>query len=250
MPSACSSMSEEFWRVQVLGTTPSTQDMVKNLADTGEPEGLAIQSLQQTKGRGRHGNEWTSPMGNLYLSVLLRPSCKADQAGQMAFVTALALSEAMDEVIESSHVKTLKWPNDILIDGKKISGILLESKLDKHGRVDYLVIGTGVNIFAPPEGAEGLDRIKREPVFVNKFRDLYLDKLKDRYTSWQNKGFAPIREAWLKQAHGLNKNMKIRLPESSYEGVFLGIDETGALIAEIDGARKSFTAGEVHFGMN
>ncbi len=243
-------MSDSFWRVQVLGTTPSTQDMVRNMADAGEPEGLAIQSLQQTKGRGRHGNEWASPMGNLYLSVLLRPTCKADVAGQVAFVTGLALSDAIGEVMDVSHTKTLKWPNDILIDGKKISGILLESKLDKHGRVDYLIIGTGVNIFAPPEGTEGLDRIKKERLAVNTFRDLYLEKLLDRYTSWQNKGFAPVREAWLKQAHGMDKNMKIRLPEITYEGIFRGIDETGALIADVDGTQRTFTAGEVHFGAN
>lgn len=249
MRSVSSSM-DDFWRVQVLGTTPSTQDMVRASAETGEPEGLAIQSLQQTKGRGRHGNDWTSPMGNLYMSLLLRPSCKADKAGQMAFVVALALSDAMDEVIDPSHTKTLKWPNDILIDNKKVSGILLESKLDSHGRVDYLIVGTGINIFAPPEGAVGLDQIKREPVYVNKFRDLYLAKLLDRYTSWQNKGFAPVREAWLKQAHGIGQNMKIRLPEITYEGVFEGIDESGALIARIDGEQRIFTAGEVHFGVN
>ncbi len=249
MPPVFSSMADDsFWRIQVLGTTPSTQDIVHGLAENGEPEGLAIQALQQTKGRGRHGNEWSSPIGNLYLSTLLRPVCKPDKAGQMAFVTALALSRAMDDVMEEGHVKTLKWPNDILIDGKKISGILLETRLDKHGRVDYLIIGTGVNIFAPPEGAEGLDRIKKERLAVNTFRDIYLGHLRDAYQAWQDKGFAPVREAWLKQAHGLDKPMKIRLPEVSYEGVFRGIDETGALIADVDGARRIFTAGDVHFG--
>lgn len=243
-------MADDFWRVQVLGTTPSTQDIVRGLAETAEPEGLAVQSLQQTKGRGRHGNDWTSPMGNLYLSVLLRPSCRADKAAQMAFVVALALSDAFDEAIEGGHEKTLKWPNDILIDGKKISGILLETKLDNHGRVDYLIIGTGVNIFAPPEGAEGLDRIKKERVAVNTFRDLYLQKLRERYISWQDKGFAPVRDAWLKQAHGIGKTMKIRLPETSYEGTFDGVDESGALIAIVDGERRIFTAGDVHFGVN
>lgn len=243
-------MADDFWRVQVLGTTPSTQDVVRGLAETGEPEGLAVQALQQTKGRGRHGNDWVSPMGNLYLSVLLRPSCKADKAAQMAFVVALALSDAMGEVIEDGHDKKLKWPNDILIDGKKISGILLETKLDAHGRVDYLIIGTGVNIFAPPEGAEGLDRIKKERLAVNTFRDLYLQKLRDRYISWQDKGFAPVREAWLKQAYGVGQTMKIRLPEIGYEGTFVGVDESGALIATVDGERKIFTAGDVHFGVN
>lgn len=243
-------MADDFWRVQVLGTAPSTQDIVRGLAETGEPEGLAVQSLQQTKGRGRHGNDWTSPMGNLYVSTLLRPLCRADKAAQMAFVVALALSDALDEAMEDGHVKTLKWPNDILIDGKKISGILLETKLDSHGRVDYLIIGTGVNIFAPPEGSEGLDRIKKERVAVNTFRDLYLQKLRERYISWQDKGFAPVREAWLKQAHGIGKAMKIRLPETSYEGTFDGVDENGALIAIVDGERRIFTAGDVHFGVN
>ena len=240
----------DFWRVQVLGTTPSTQDVVRGLAETGEPEGLAVQSLQQTRGRGRHGNDWVSPMGNLYLSLLLRPSCRADKAAQMAFVVALALSDAMDEVIEDGYVKTLKWPNDILIGGKKVSGILLETKLDKHGRVDYLIVGTGVNIFAPPEGAEGLDRIKKERLAVNTFRDLYLQKLRTYYIEWQDKGFAPVREAWLKQAHGLGGTMTIRLPETSYEGTFDGIDDSGALIATVNGERKIFTAGDVHFGVN
>lgn len=239
-----------FWRVQVLGTTPSTQDLVRSLAETGEPEGLAIQALQQTKGRGRHGNEWSSPMGNLYLSVLLRPSCRADRAGQMAFVCALALSDAMDEVLADPSAKTLKWPNDILIGGRKISGILLETRLDSHGRVDFLIIGTGVNIFAPPEGAAGLDNLKKERLAINTFRDLYLEKLRTRYMSWQDKGFAQIREAWLKQAHGLGQTMKIRLPELTYEGVFRGIDDNGALIADVAGEEKIFTAGEVHFGVN
>ena len=237
-----------FWRVQVLGTTPSTQDVVSGLAETGEPEGLAVQALQQTKGRGRHGNSWSAPMGNLYISKLLRPSCRADKAGQLAFVVAVSLSDAMDEVIEDGHTKTLKWPNDILIDGKKVSGILLESKLDKHGRVDYLVVGTGVNLFAPPEGAIGLDSIKKERLAVNTFRDLYLDKLHARYISWQDKGFAEIRQSWLKQAHGLGQEMQIRLPEITYRGVFDGIDENGTLIATVDGERRTFTAGEVHFG--
>ncbi len=249
MPSRPFSMADAFWRVQVLGTTPSTQDVVRGLAETGEPEGVAVQALQQSGGRGRHGNVWTSPMGNLYISKLLRPSCRADKAAQMAFVAAVALSDAIDEVMEKGHVKTLKWPNDVLIDGKKISGILLESKLDTHGRVDYLIIGTGVNIFAAPEGAISMDEIKSDRIFVNGIRDLYLEKLYIRYQEWQENGFAPLREAWLKQAHGVNEPMRIRLPETTYHGIFRGVDENGVLIAEVDGQMRTFTAGEVHFGV-
>lgn len=240
----------DFWRVQVLGTTPSTQDMVRNLADTGEPEGLAIQALQQTKGRGRHGNQWSSPMGNLYMSVLLRPACRADKVGQMAFVVANALSETLDDFLEEGHKKTLKWPNDVLVDGKKISGILLESKIDSHGRVDYLIVGTGLNIFAPPDGAASLDALKKERIAINTVRDAYLARLFREYKDWQDKGFGETRKAWLKQCHGLGQTINIRLPEITYQGVFEGIDEEGALMAKIDGTLKKFTAGEVHFGVS
>lgn len=239
----------DFWRPQVLGSTSSTQDMVRSMADAGEAEGVAIQSLQQTGGRGRHGNTWTSPMGNLYVSVLLRPNCTPTKAAQLAFVAAVALSDAMDDVMKEGHVKTLKWPNDILINGKKVSGILLESAL-KEKIVDYVIIGTGVNIFAPPEGAIGLDAVKKAPVFVNVFRDLYLSRLQTHYESWKDKGFASIRDAWLKQAHGIGMDMTIRLPEISYQGTFKGIDENGSLLAEVDGQSRVFTAGEVHFGAN
>jgi BirA family transcriptional regulator, biotin operon repressor / biotin---[acetyl-CoA-carboxylase] ligase len=244
------SMTDNFWRVQVLGSTHSTQDLVKAMADSGEPEGLAIQALTQTGGRGRHGNQWVSPMGNLYLSVLLRPECPLSDAGQLAFIFALALSNAVDGFMGEHHHITLKWPNDVLVDGKKLAGVLLESGgVNEKGRVSYIIAGTGVNIFAAPDGAIGLDSIKKKPVFVNGFRDVYLEKINFFYHQWQEKGFATLRTAWLKQAHGLNAPMRIRLPEASFSGIFRSIDETGALIAEIEGHERVFTAGEVHFGM-
>jgi BirA family biotin operon repressor/biotin-[acetyl-CoA-carboxylase] ligase len=237
------------WNVTVLGTAESTQDLVRTAALSGEGEGYAVQSLQQTKGRGRHGNEWDSPMGNLYLSVLLRPKSGPETAGQMAFVVALALSAAIDPYIDpAKDRKSLKWPNDILIGGLKISGILLETNLKGIAAIDYLIVGTGVNIFAPPEGRVGLDSLKTKPVYVNVFRDEYLAQLAVYYDLWTKKGFAPIREEWLKQAHGLGQALKVRLPEITYEGTFEGIDDSGALLLKADGKVRTFTAGEVHFG--
>lgn len=234
------------WRITVVGSVGSTQDVVKTAGEGGEPEGFVLQSLQQTGGRGRHGNQWTSPMGNLYMSILLRPDCAAGETGQIAFVVALALSKAMDEFIEDGHVKTLKWPNDILIDQKKVSGILLESNI-VNNHCDYLVVGVGVNILTAPEGRIGLDSIKSKPVPIHPFRDRVLAHLSDYMDAWRTGGFSPIRDEWLKQAHGLGQPMTIRLPEVTYEGVFEGIDEDGGLLAAIDGQTKRFTSGDVHF---
>lgn len=187
-------------------------------------------------------------MGNLYLSALLRPSCGPNGAGQIAFVAALALSKALEDYIDpEKDRKTLKWPNDVLVNGLKISGILLETNI-KDAAIDYLIIGSGVNIFAPPEGRIGLDGIKTKPVYVNVFRDEYLAHLAGYYSLWREKGFAPIREEWLQQAHGLGQALTVRLPEVRYEGLFDGIDETGALRLKAGDEVKMFTAGEVHFG--
>lgn len=235
------------WRITVTGQVPSTQDLVRVAAEGGEPEGFVVQALQQTGGRGRHGNVWASPMGNLYMSLLLRPDCAAGEAGQVAFIVALALSKAMDEFMNTdNHTKTLKWPNDILIDGKKVSGILLESEIN-DGHCDYLVVGIGVNILAYPEDRIGLDAVKKKPVPIHPFRDRVLAHLSDYMEGWRAHGFSPIREEWMKQAHGLDKPMTIRLPEVSYPGILKGIDEHGGLIAEIDGQIKRFTSGDVHF---
>lgn len=235
------------WRITVAGQVPSTQDLVRVAAEGGEPEGFVVQALQQTGGRGRHGNQWASPMGNLYMSLLLRPDCSAGEAGQVAFIVAIALSKAMDEFMDTdAHAKTLKWPNDILIDGKKVSGILLESEIT-NSHCDYLVIGVGVNILAYPEDRIGLDAVKKKPVPIHPFRDRVLAHLSDYMDVWRTQGFSAIRDEWLKQAHGLNAPMSIRLPEVTYQGIFKGLDEQGGLMAEIDGQIKRFTSGDVHF---
>ncbi|HEY8192261.1 MAG TPA: biotin--[acetyl-CoA-carboxylase] ligase, partial [Alphaproteobacteria bacterium] len=145
-------MNRPDWKIHTYAQLGSTQDYVKELGDEGLPEGTVVQCLTQTKGRGRHGRTWTSPMGGLYMSVLLRPECAAPVAGQLSFVVAVAVSAAMDEVLGKDHKKTLKWPNDILIDGKKCAGILLESGM-AGAMVNWMAVGIGVNIMSAPEDA-------------------------------------------------------------------------------------------------
>lgn len=236
------------WRFEQYQRVVSTQNYVFDAIDEGEAEGFVVQALQQHGGKGRHGNQWSSPIGNLYMSVLLRPKCGLEACGQLAFVVAVALSDALDSYIDpKKHDKALKWPNDVLVDGLKISGILLESNI-KDNALNAIVLGMGVNIFNAPEFGVALNNIAREPVYVNKVRDAILDKLSYYYESWQEKGFAPIREAWLKQAYGIGTPMTARLPNESFKGIFKGITEDGSLILDQDGEDKIIHAAEVHFG--
>lgn len=238
------------WTIETFAVLPSTQDEVKDRAlEDGADEGLVIQALTQSEGRGRHGNAWVSPMGNLYMSVLLRPLCTADLAGQISFIVALAVSAAMDEFMVEGHKKTLKWPNDILIDGKKCAGILLESELSPKGLVGHLVIGVGVNILSAPEERIALKEVSGENrLAVHPFRDRVLHHLDAFYHVWKAEGFAPIRKAWLAQAHGIGHKMSARLPQREEKGIFRDIDESGALILETSGHKQIvIRAGEIYF---
>jgi BirA family biotin operon repressor/biotin-[acetyl-CoA-carboxylase] ligase len=236
------------WNVSVVASATSTQDVLKDRAAQGAGEGTVVQALLQTAGRGRHGNAWDSPMGNLYMSALFCPDIPADRAGQMAFVAAVALSAAMEPYIDGkAHDKRLKWPNDVLIDGLKVSGILLETVLIKD-RVSHLIVGMGVNILAPPEGRTGLDAVKSKPVYVNVFRDDVLKRLDHDYALWRNAGFAPIRDEWLAQAYGLRAEITVRLPEVTLSGVFEGIDPEGALMLRQGTHLTLIRSGDVHFG--
>ncbi len=238
------------WKINLLGSVETTQAPVHDAALKGAEEGFVMQAMKQTGGKGRQGNQWDSPMGNLYMSVLLRPSCGLERAGELAFVIAVALSKALDDYIEASkHKKTLKWPNDVLVDGLKLSGILLESNLNKDNALESIVLGMGVNIFNAPELAVSLNNVAEIPVYVNKVRDNILDKLSYYYDFWEKRGFAPIRDLWLEQAYGLDQSMTARLPNETYKGIFKGITEEGSLILSLDdGVEKVIHAAEVHFG--
>ncbi len=237
------------WKIEVTDTMPSTQDAVLARAEENAPEGLVVQTLEQSQGRGRQGNQWTSPLGNLYMSLLLKPLCKPDLAGQISFVIGLALSAAMNPYVQAPHKKTLKWPNDILIDGKKCAGILLESRLSGRGLVESLAVGIGVNILAPPPERAGLQQIAGEKrIAIHRFRDEVLAYISDYYDGWKSAGFIPVRRDWLNQAHGLNHKITARLPGGETKGIFRDIDETGALIIEnASGENLSIRAGEVYF---
>ncbi len=233
------------WSVHTYASLPSTQDYVKELAQEGLPEGLVIQAIEQRAGKGRHGRHWFSPMGNLYMSVLLRPGCDVAQAGQLAFVTAVALSVAMDEVVDkNNHQKALKWPNDILIDGKKVSGILIEKEGDAY------VVGVGVNIMNPPDDAVGLNQVTWEiNVPIHPFRDKFLNHLGLFYAQWQKDGFAPIRRRWLAEAFRLNEEITVSTPPPGQSGIFRDLDEHGCLVLEQKNGKKlAINSGEVYFG--
>ncbi|MEP3245851.1 MAG: biotin--[acetyl-CoA-carboxylase] ligase [Sneathiella sp.] len=241
-----------FFTLSAFETIDSTNIHARKLGDEGALEGQLIWSLRQEQGVGRRGRDWSSPEGNLYCSVLLRPGCSASEGAKLSFLVAAAMRRAIAPHLPAPDGLSLKWPNDLLINQKKLVGILLESKSNAEGILDWLVIGTGVNVASFPKQTNGLSatslRAEGGRMSLETLLEDYAFNLLALYEQWKNEGFEPIRQEWLAHAHGLQKKITVRLPHEEFSGIFKDIDPSGALVLrQEDGTTRLVTAGEVFF---
>lgn len=238
------------WDLRVFDSLDSTNEEIRRQAETGMAEGLAVLAKQQTAGRGRRGRAWESPPGNLFLSLLLRPKVSPAQAATLSFLTAVALGEALELAApQLGPAIACKWPNDVLVNGAKIAGILLESRTAPDGNLDWVTVGIGVNLtWHPAETPYPVTSLAAHNTGIapQDFAPWLLARYGYWYGRWQAEGFAPVRAAWLKKAQGLGQPVVVRLPDRELHGVFAALDEGGALILEMpDGRRQTVTAGDV-----
>ncbi len=223
--------------IRAVPTTGSTNDDMAAMAQADAAEGSWLRADRQTGGRGRQGRVWTSPPGNLHASTLVRVRRSDPPAPSLALAAAVALHEVTARFAPGVRIK---WPNDLLVDGAKLAGILLE----RAG--DAVVIGFGVNLAHHPQGLErpvtsiaALAGFAPEP-------DAYLEMLVESFARWlarwRSEGIAPVRAQWLARAHPLGTALST--PEGA--GLFDGLDESGALRLRLpDGATRVVHAGDV-----
>jgi BirA family transcriptional regulator, biotin operon repressor / biotin---[acetyl-CoA-carboxylase] ligase len=212
---------------------------------------LWITAAEQSSGKGRRGRAWTSPQGNLYASLVLLDPSEPRRAADLCFVAALAVSDAVHAVAPRAATgMSLKWPNDILVDGAKVAGILIEG-MHADGRFSA-VIGVGVNIASHPEGTPypaahlaASDAALDCAIFFAAMSDAFAVRL----AQWnRGKDFVSIRKDWLARAAGLGQRIVVRLPDSQIDGVFEALDDEGALILlDDEGRRRPVSAGEIFF---
>ncbi len=228
-------------------TLGSTNAEALALARAGERGPVWITAQSQSAGRGRRGNAWVSPRGNLYATLLLSEPSPPAAAPQLSFVAALALHDAVADCAPqlgpSLHVK---WPNDLLLGPAKFAGILIEGESEP---VFAVAIGIGVNCANHPDDtafpatdlAAAGALVAPDALFAALAR-----AMQQRLTQWQRgDGFAGIRADWLKRAAGIGQPIQVRLPERELSGRFHGLDEAGRLLVEQPGGMITVTAGEV-----
>jgi len=241
---------------RVLTETDSTMAEAARRAADGVPGPEWTLSLSQTAARGRRGRAWAMPEGNFAASLLMRPSGNAAEAAHRSFVAALALSEAFQAIGADAGDITLKWPNDVLVQNRKIAGILLESQSDGQGGVAHLVVGIGVNLVAAPAP----DALEQGAVRPISFRDASgvtvipedfltplaaaFDRLERHFATF---GFDPIRAAWLSQAARLGEVITARLPNEEITGTFRDVDSDGNLVLETAQGPRRIAAAQIFF---
>ena len=210
-----------------------------------------IMAVEQTEGRGRRGRDWSAPPGNLAATLIYHPACTAQEAAFRSFMAALALFEALALHVDRTRL-ALKWPNDVLLDGGKIAGILLESA-GRGPFVDWLAVGVGVNLIHAPEirGApfppvsltgQGGPEVSPEQ---------FLAELAGNFATEEKKldalGFSRIRKDWLRHAARLGEIITARTPQAEITGIFQTVDADGNLVLETEDGPRAIPAADIYF---
>lgn len=239
----------------VLAEVDSTNSEAARLAKAGLRQPTWIMARRQTAARGRRGRAWVSPEGNFAATLVFRPAGGPVAAAQRSFVAALALADALSAVCGPSVPLSLKWPNDVLLNGGKVAGILLES-LGTGGSVDHLAIGIGVNLAAAPP-ADLVEPGAVTPVSVagetglTVSSDEFLTQLAiafaRREAQMATYGFAPIRTAWLAGAARLGQPITARTGTEAITGTFDGLAEDGSLILTTPQGARTIPAADIYF---
>lgn len=232
--------------IRTVPETGSTNADMAALARTGLAEGVWLRAERQTRGRGRQGRAWASPPGNLYASTLVRLRAVDPPPASLGLLAAVALEEAARVYLPGDGL-LLKWPNDLLLDGAKLSGVLLE-------RVgDAVVVGIGVNLAQHPDlpdrpvtslAAHGVD------VAPADFAETLAEGFARWVGTWRGQGLPPVRARWLERAHPAGTALTVRLPDGGDEqGLFAGLDADGALLLRLaDGRVRAIHAADVFLG--
>ena len=231
------------WVVHAHDLLGSTSDEAWRLARQGAPHGTAVWAKAQTTGRGRWGRTWSSPEGNLHVSVVLH--CAESVAPQLGFVAALAVADAVDSVCGRARAR-LKWPNDVLLEGGKLAGLLLEVEHTAHGAA--VVLGVGINLRHFPTDV-GYAATSLHAHGVDMAAETMLDKLlvslAFRLDEWRGCGFGHICAEWSKRGHRRGDALRISAVSERVEAIFLGLDQDGSLLVLVNGRTRRFASAEI-----
>jgi len=237
--------------ISAFRSVRSTNDLAAELAEKGAPEGTIVTAEEQTKGRGRLGRGWHSPAGaGIYVSIILKPRFKPDKAPGISIMTAIALADTVKKFCPGEV--RIKWPNDILINGRKTAGILTELSADKN-KINHIVVGVGINVNHRAEDfpedlkniATSLRRVNRKKVSRVELLKTFLYNFEREYKDYPKYQLKKSHDKIKRYSSLIGREIKIREGRNIVEGTAVDIDSSGRLIIERDGKTTPIIAGEV-----
>jgi BirA family transcriptional regulator, biotin operon repressor / biotin---[acetyl-CoA-carboxylase] ligase len=251
---------DQYSHTEIIGkkiihrdTVDSTNIVAFKLALAGEEEGTCVIAESQNRGKGRMGRKWCSPIEkNIYLSVIVRPQIHPSVVYPITFLSSLAVYDTIDKL--AGEKPTLKWPNDVLMHGKKLCGTLLELSTEAD-MVRFVIIGIGLNVNMDIEDIDEEIRQKASSLSMETKKvyertplcGMLLSNLEKYYLRFKQKGEEEIVKTWEERAAIKGKYMEINQMGESYKGVCEGIDRDGGILLNIDGKTKKIIAGDVSF---
>ncbi len=227
----------------------STNDVARDLIERGHDEPVVIWADEQLEGRGRMGRSWDSLPGNLFCSVVLYPDCPVEFLGHLSILVSLSIGDFLQTLVQPRDLVRYKWPNDILLNKEKASGILLETE-SVNGKAPWVIVGCGVNIVGAPNGlpyqATYLNKWTGKPYKAYDILMGFLAHLEVNFAQWTERGFAPFRQKWLNFASDLGAVINVRTHDHHFKGTFIGIDECGALLLKLpEGQIETISSGDI-----
>jgi BirA family transcriptional regulator, biotin operon repressor / biotin---[acetyl-CoA-carboxylase] ligase len=240
------------FRIEQVEETDSTNEACRLRALAGEGAGLVIRADRQSAGRGRRGRSWSSPSGNLYASLLLRPQRPISEAAALGFAAVIAAGDVVEALLPPSAEVRHKWPNDLLVNRRKVSGVLLETQAGPDARPDFLVLGIGVNVAShpgeTPYPATDLTAEGAGAIVPQSLLERLLAGFAPLYGAWEREGFRALLPAWRRRAAGLGERIEVRLERETISGIFRDLELDGALLLALpDGSERRISAGDVYF---
>ncbi|MBM5782373.1 MAG: biotin--[acetyl-CoA-carboxylase] ligase [Pelagibacterales bacterium] len=206
-----------------------------------------ILANSQSSGKGRNERNWNSPNGNLYFSLVLKPNLEIAKIPQISFVAIAALRIAIEKInIQNLEIKN-KWPNDLLINQKKVAGLLLESKFSQNS-CNFVIVGIGLNLISNPDNTIFPSSNLKDcgiAITKEKILELFLDQFTEIYNNYLSYGFKGIRNLWLKEAYLLDKEIKAKNGSEEITGIFKDLDEEGNLLIEVSGVVRKILAADI-----
>ena len=236
-------------KIYTFQTIDSTKNCAKTMAGVGAPEGVVVIAEEQTSGKGRLGRTWQANAGeNLTLSIVLRPKVVTDAMNLLPLYVAIVAADAIET---STHLKVeCKWPNDLLINKKKVGGVLIEGAI-REGQLDYAVVGLGLNVNQLEFPSDLLHKASSLRLEANKeidrlqlFRDI-LTTLESSYKTAVASAFQTVVASWIKRSVMLNKPIAVSQRGNIITGVVKGLSTDGGLILQTNGTLQTFFAGDV-----